>query len=430
MNKAILIFTLTVGFFFTVNAQVTYVRYLIEYNDLSSLYDCKIVIGSGSATTIPQRIQFNAQYSVVVPTGSQLNIQERHNPLEDNQSYNGTIPCMWYIAASEVSPIIQPANDFYSIVPNLETICLYNDLAIGDTITLFSLSVDVDPCENAIRPFENGVDLNNKSSGGILGDYSNGFTLGSISQIYGGNLSTPYGKLQINEPFEMCVGGSSSVYPSVVGIWGSDNPSVAAIDVNTGAINALSGGQAIISYTDGNTGCLSQFELTVFDAPTLSIVGEDELCIGEIIAITSSDEGTWTSNDPTIATIDNEGHVTAVSHGQTEFIFTSYVGCSSASEDITVLSASDPSCIVGIDELEVFDINVYPNPSRDLIFIESESEISSVVIFDMNNQKVKASNFSKGIYKTQILIEDLNQGFYHLSIRSNSKVVYKKIMIL
>ena len=428
MNKALLILTFTAGIFFTINAQVTDVRYLIEYNNLTTLYDCKIVIGAGSATTIPQRMQFNAQYSVVVPTGSQFNIQERHYPLEDNHTYNGSIPCMWDIYNSEISPINQPENDFYSIVPNLDPISLYNDLYQGDTITLFSLFVDVDPCENAVRPFENGVDLNSKFP--IGGDYTIGFTLGGISQIYGGNLSTTYGTLQIIEPFEMCVGGTSSIYPVVIGIWGSDNPNVATIDAYTGAITTISGGQTIISFTDGNTGCLSQFELTVFDAPTLSIGGDNELCIGEIIAITSSAEGTWTSNNPTIATIDNDGHITAKSPGQTEFIFTSNEGCSSVSEDITVLSSSDPSCIVGIEELEDFDINVYPNPAHDLVFIESESAISSIMIFDMNYKKVKEANFSKGIYKTLFLVEDLNQGFYHLAIRSSNKIVYKKILIL
>nr|HMU04104.1 hypothetical protein [Saprospiraceae bacterium] len=58
------------------------------------LYDCCLIVMSGSATSPIQRAQFGSQYSVVVPTGTQVQIAQLHNPIQNNQFYNGTVPCV------------------------------------------------------------------------------------------------------------------------------------------------------------------------------------------------------------------------------------------------------------------------------------------------------------------------------------------------
>lgn len=70
-------------------SQVTGVKYLMKYNTTTCKFDACIVITAGSATTAPQRAQFNSQYSVVVPTGTTISIGENdsHNPIQNNQTY-------------------------------------------------------------------------------------------------------------------------------------------------------------------------------------------------------------------------------------------------------------------------------------------------------------------------------------------------------
>lgn len=98
MRKSTTLLFLFFGILFTLSAQVTDVKFLIEYNDITELYDCKIYIAEGEATTYPQRIQFNTQYSIVVPTGTQISIDSFYNPKENNATYTGTIPTLWNLA--------------------------------------------------------------------------------------------------------------------------------------------------------------------------------------------------------------------------------------------------------------------------------------------------------------------------------------------
>jgi len=428
MKKQILFFCLLFTTSITASAQVTSVNYMIEYNDDTDHYDCKLIVNSGSATTLPQRIQFNAQYTVVVPTGAQLNIEERYFPLENNQNYDGTIPCMWTVSDNLIAPSNQPQNDFYSIVPNLDPICLYNDLYAGDTLTLFSIQVDIDPCENLVRPFENGVDLISGPPYGP-GDFTNGFTLGGISQIYSSNSTILYGTFEIDDPIEMCKGTTSTFYPNTFyGNWTSSNPSVATVNEFTGTITSISGGETTISFTDGETGCLTEFEVTVFDDSVLSIEGDTELCIGETEMIAASEEGTWVSNDPTIATVDNSGLITAVSSGQTQFVFTSMQGCSSISVDFTVLPPSDPSCVVSTEEREEIQLNIFPNPARESIFIETDRIINSISIFNSKLQNVKNVFPINSGEEIQIDIHDLSYGMYTIRFQSADNLFYKKII--
>lgn len=75
-----------------VQAQVTSVNYQLKYNADSCWYDAFIIINAGSATTIARRTQTNAQYSLVVPTGTTVTMRKNYMPLRDNQTYSGTVP--------------------------------------------------------------------------------------------------------------------------------------------------------------------------------------------------------------------------------------------------------------------------------------------------------------------------------------------------
>jgi len=147
---------------------------------------------------------------------------------------------------------------------------------------------------------------------------------------------------------DICVGASTTLSPSSGGTWTSSNPNIATVD-NAGVVTAVASGSVYFSYVDNITGCTANTAslLNVYPAPETSVSGNTELCIGETTNLLPSSDGSWMSNNPSVATITPSGMVSALSAGTATFTFTEGVtGCvSQASEPITVL----PRPTVSID---------------------------------------------------------------------------------
>jgi gliding motility-associated-like protein len=84
-------------------------------------------------------------------------------------------------------------------------------------------------------------------------------------------------------------------------------------------------------FTDGTTGCSSNLTsgiVTVNPMPIVSDTTGGFVCEGYGMYFTSTSSGTWTSSNPTIATIDNTGYVTGIAIGTANMVFTDGVtGC-------------------------------------------------------------------------------------------------------
>lgn len=147
-----------------VQAQVSSVKYYLKFDTSSCLYNVNVVITGGSATSIGDRAQFNAQISIVLPNTDSLVIVDRFMPLQNNQLYDGTLITEWAISNFLLSPAAQPGSAFYTIVPPLTPGSHYNNLNTGDTIKLFSIRTfnkssnkDIS-CGTKVRFFKNGID--------------------------------------------------------------------------------------------------------------------------------------------------------------------------------------------------------------------------------------------------------------------------------
>lgn len=186
--KSIVVFFIAIFLPLFLRSQVQKVNYFMKYNETTCLFDFCIIIKEGQATTMQQRVQMNAQYSVVVPTGSTVTVAAKHNPLQSNQNYTGTIPMDWQIGSTVYSPAAMPESDFYSIVPTLSPTSFYNNLYVNDTIRLFSLNISpVGDCAKGIRIFHNQQDPGPQAPGMNGSNFSNGFTIGGIQNKYDGN---------------------------------------------------------------------------------------------------------------------------------------------------------------------------------------------------------------------------------------------------
>ena len=189
------------------SAQVTSVDYQLKYNTETCLWDVYIIIQGGSATTIPQRAQFNSQISVVVPTGTVISgAPINYMPLQNNQTYMGTVPLKWTLGTPVVNPAASPGNDFYGITPTLSPASFYNDLFTGDTVKIFALDIGTfSDCGGGIRLFDNDTDPPSNAPGMGGGDFSNGFTLGGATQLYNTNAPQVDPPPPVLSAMNMCV---------------------------------------------------------------------------------------------------------------------------------------------------------------------------------------------------------------------------------
>jgi len=80
--------------------------------------------------------------------------------------------------------------------------------------------------------------------------------------------------------------------------------------------------------------------------------------------------------------------------------------------------------IVGREELTINTLNVYPNPTTDLINITIEETNALYAITNLQGQVV-LSNAITG-YNTQIDVRNLSSGLYHISVITDAGIITKK----
>ncbi len=117
---------------------------------------------------------------------------------------------------------------------------------------------------------------------------------------------------------------------STGGYWSSSNTSVASVGSYSGYVTGVGAGTADISYSVVGTCATSSVSRSVtinaFSAGTIS--GPNIVCIGNTITLTNSGGGgTWSSLDPSIATVTSGGVVTGIAAGATAISYTITNGC-------------------------------------------------------------------------------------------------------
>lgn len=72
-------------------------------------------------------------------------------------------------------------------------------------------------------------------------------------------------------------------------------------------------------------------------------------------------------------------------------------------------------------------INVYPNPAKDLLFIDLPEQIKLEVIelYSLNGKLVKRFNE----LERALIISEINTGFYFLRLRTENEVITKKVVV-
>ena len=129
--------------------------------------------------------------------------------------------------------------------------------------------------------------------------------------------------------------------------WSSSDTSVATVDANSGEVTGVAEGSAVITATtaDGNFTAVCLVTVTAIPVSSVSLnkteltltVGADVQLIATVAPENATNKNvTWTSNNESIATVDNTGKVTAVSAGTANITVTTVDGSKTATCEVTV----------------------------------------------------------------------------------------------
>ncbi len=228
-----------------------------------------------------------------------------------------------------------------------------DSICIGDVTTLTPVSGGIWISSNSL--------VASVDNSGIVTGHDAGKASFTFIDVFNGCASTellevtvsPVPQISSIEDSEICINEITNIGPSIGGYWVVDNATVATID-NFGEITGISPGQASFTYIDGNTGCASSpsSNIIVHGKPLINIVGSTELCIGESSSILPNSGGNWSTSDIAIATITNEGEISAVSKGVVSFLFTdTSTGCKSDSSPTYNVNNPGSPEIIAPDEL-------------------------------------------------------------------------------
>ncbi|MBK8701457.1 MAG: Ig-like domain-containing protein [Saprospiraceae bacterium] len=231
---------------------------------------------------------------------------------------------------------------------------------------------------------------------GLVTALSPGTSTFTFTQNSTGCLSVPTALMTIQEkpailltgPTDICIGNTTSFLPATSGTWVSSNPAVASIS-NDGIVTGLSAGLASFVFTHGLTLCHSD-ESTIIQInpkPVIQVDGLTVLCAGETSSLTPSAGGTWLSNDPSIASIDNTGTITGNLQGTTNFAFTdANTGCSSdISADFTIndlpvvsITGTDSLCIQGTTNLFPAFGGIWTSSDPSVASVDVSGEVTGI----------------------------------------------------
>lgn len=131
----------------------------------------------------------------------------------------------------------------------------------------------------------------------------------------------------ISGPWLLCVGSTATYSGSPGGgTWSSSNSGILGIDA-TGAATALGPSSSPVSIIYNYDGCMGSKSVSTGDTTGVGggYFGLD-LCVNVMWSVCSSCNGSGTSSDPSVATIDSGGWIRAVGPGHTTMIITD--GCS------------------------------------------------------------------------------------------------------
>ncbi len=249
----------------------------------------------------------------------------------------------------------------------------------------------------------------------------------------------------ISGPNNVCVGSTISLSDATSGgTWTSSSSGTASVS-STGLVTGVSSGTANIYYTVA--GCSAVKPITVNLTPA-AITGGSTVTTGGTLSLSSATSGgSWTSTNPSRATVHpTSGLVTGISSGTVNINYS--IGACSVFKTITVTGAfiampisapetsgtSEPGSGSGAKGTNVnrtstlsaeSTLSVYPNPTSGNINIKWENQETGtgrLVVSDIIGREVYHTTFNvnETSGEAQVNLSELKEGIYMIMLKSES----------
>ena len=193
--------------------------------------------------------------------------------------------------------------------------------------------------------------------------------------------------------------------------WSSDNPSVATVDQN-GKVTAVDVGKAKITASAGGFSatcsiiCISiPVSSVVLDKTSLSLAkGSSETLKATVLPSDATDqEVKWSSDNPSVATVDQNGRVTGVNSG--DATITAYAGDVSATCQVNVfipvtsITLNSTNLTLKVGETALLEATILPEDATDknVIWYSSNPDVAAV-----DGGRITAIGFGHTVITAQI----------------------------
>ena len=224
----------------------------------------------------------------------------------------------------------------------------------GSTVANYTVTINPLPSAGSITgsssvSIGSSITLTDATSGGVWTSSNTSVatvgTTGIVSGVTGGTATISYtvtnscgtasaiktitvnSMAPITGILSVCLGSSTTLSDaSAGGTWSSTNTAVATVGSNTGVVNGMAAGTAIISYSIGS-GMSVTAVVTVNPTPA-SITGSSSVCSGSTITLSDiTNGGTWSSSNTAVATVGTSGIVTGIGAGTVTISYSLAGGC-------------------------------------------------------------------------------------------------------
>jgi len=179
--------------------------------------------------------------------------------------------------------------------------------------------------------------------------------------------------------------GSSETWSCTTGggTWTSSAPSIASVDASTGVVTGVSAGTALITYSVTVNGCVNTAtrSVTIGALTAQTITGTSPLCEGSTDTWTSTTAGgTWTSSDPSVATvIAGSGLITGVAAGTSIITYSVTIdGCVNTATKLVSITAPVVQTISGTTPLCVSATDTWSSTSTGGTWTSSDPSVATV----------------------------------------------------
>jgi uncharacterized protein YjdB len=214
--------------------------------------------------------------------------------------------------------------------------------------------------------------------------------------------------------------------------WTSSNEDVATVSPD-GNVTAVSGGSVTITASSSNGKCTAACEVTAvipvtgvsLDQHTLDLEnGQLATLIASVFPPDANDPlVNWWSDDDAVATVDENGEVTANSVDSTYI----HVSTNDGGFRDSCLLIVTPG--TGVLTFQANNISIYPNPTREFLNIQiGSTKAFQVDLTSITGQILRSFNMDQKSF--QIDLSSFQKGAYFITIRTDDFVITRKIIKL